>query len=120
MQQIRIRGGNPLVGSIAIGGAKNAALMTALAPGELKIVHDKGEQFLFVGTGFLEVLPDRVTILADVGERAEDIDEERAEAARKRARERLALQLTPAENLEAELALAAAEARLRLARARRG
>jgi F-type H+-transporting ATPase subunit epsilon len=79
------------------------------------------ETELFVGGGFLEVLPDRVTILADVAERAEEISEEAAEEARQRAQERLAAQaLTPAEEREMENVLAIAEARLRLARALRG
>ena len=44
--------------------------------------------YLSVAGGFVEVLPDRVTVLAQVAERAEDIDVARAEAARKRAEER--------------------------------
>lgn len=44
----------------------------------------------FVGFGFAEVLPDRVTILARIAEKADDIDHERAEAAKRRAEERLA------------------------------
>ena len=99
---------------------RHAALMTALKPGTLKIEHGGDTDLMFIGGGFLEVLPERVTVLADVGERAEEIDEQRAEAARKRAQERLAQQLTTQEESEAEVALAAAEARLRLARARRG
>src|SRR5437870_3637701 len=72
-----------------------------------------------VGGGFLEVLPDRVTVLADVAEHAEEISVERAEEARKRAQERLAGILTTAEEAEFNQALAIAEARLRLARTRR-
>jgi len=44
----------------------------------------------FVGFGFAEVLPDRVTILARIAEKADDIDHDRAEAAKHRAEERLA------------------------------
>ena len=44
----------------------------------------------FVGFGFAEILPDRVTILARIAEKADDIDHERAEAAKRRAEERLA------------------------------
>src|SRR2546430_15476492 len=68
---------------------RHAALMTILKPGALKIVQGTEEQLLFVGGGFLEVLPDRVTVLADVAEHAEEISIEQAEAARKRAQERL-------------------------------
>ena len=101
--------------------ARHAPLMTILKPGPLRIQETFGgeEQVLFVGGGFLEVLPDRVTVLADVAEHAEEISVERAEEARRRAQEKLAGTLTAAEEIEFQNALAMAEARLRLARARR-
>ena len=101
--------------------ARHAPLMTILKPGALRIQEVIGgpEQILFVGGGFLEVLPDRVTVLADVAEHADEISVERAEAARRRAQERLAGTLTTAEEVEFQQALAMAEARLRLARMRR-
>ncbi len=98
----------------------HAALMTILKPGALKIRQGDQELLLFVGGGFLEVLPDRVTVLADVAEHADEISIEHAEEARRRAQERLAGQLTAGEEIEFQNALAMAEARLRLARARRG
>ncbi|TAN32584.1 F0F1 ATP synthase subunit epsilon [bacterium] len=98
---------------------RHAPLMTILKPGALKITQGSEEQLLFVGGGFLEVLPDRVTVLADVAEHADEISVERAEEARKRAQERLAGTLTTAEEVEFQQALAMAEARLRLARMRR-
>jgi F-type H+-transporting ATPase subunit epsilon len=98
---------------------RHAALMTSLKPGPLKITQGGKETLLFVGGGFLEVLPDRVTVLADTAERADEISIERAEEARKRAQEKLAGTLTTAEEVEFQQALATAEARLRLARARR-
>jgi len=102
--------------------ARHAPLMTILKPGPLRIqeVFGRPEQVLFVGGGFLEVLPDRVTVLADVAEHAEEISVERAEEARRRAAEKLAGTLTTAEETEFQNALAMAEARLRLARMRRG
>jgi F-type H+-transporting ATPase subunit epsilon len=102
--------------------AHHAPLMTILKPGPLRIQETIGgpEEVLFVGGGFLEVLPDRVTVLADVAEHADEISVERAEEARRRAQERLAGTLTTAEETEFQNALAMAEARLRLARARRG
>ena len=102
--------------------ARHAPLMTILKPGPLRIKPELGgqEQVLFVGGGFLEVLPDRVTVLADVAEHADEISVERAEEARRRAQERLQGTLTQAEEVEFQNALAMAEARLRLARARRG
>ena len=96
--------------------ARHAPLMTVLKPGPLKI---RNEQILFVGGGFLEVLPDRVTVLADVAEHADEISVERAEEARRRAQEKLAGTITAAEEIEFQNALAIAEARLRLARTRR-
>ena len=101
--------------------ARHAPLMTILKPGPLRIQETYGgeEQVLFVGGGFMEVLPERVTVLADVAEHAEDISIEQAEEARRRAQERLAGTTTAAEESEFQSALAVAEARLRLARARR-
>ena len=101
--------------------ARHAPLMTILKPGPLRIQETFGgeEQVLFVGGGFLEVLPDRVTVLADVAEHVTEISVEQAEQARRRAQERLAGTLTAAEEIEFQNALAMAEARLRLARARR-
>src|SRR4030081_1016173 len=103
--------------------ARHAPLMTVLKPGPLRIQEVMGgsEELLFVGGGFLEVLPDRVTVLADVAEHADEISVDRAEEARRRAQEMLAgaKALTPAEESEFQTALAVAEARLRLARLRR-
>ena len=101
--------------------ARHAPLMTILKPGPLRIQETYGgeEQVLFVGGGFLEVLPERVTVLADVAEHAEEISVASAEEARRRAQEKLAGTLTAGEEIEFQNALAVAEARLRLARARR-
>ena len=96
---------------------RHAPLLTTLRPGELQIRNGTDEVSLFVGGGFLEVLPDRVTVLADVAERAEEISVEAADEARERAQERLAGELTAQERAEMELVLETAEARLRLARA---
>jgi F-type H+-transporting ATPase subunit epsilon len=64
-------------------------LLASLAVGELWYRKGTEKTFLSIGFGFAEVLPDRVTILARLAERAEEIDVERAEASRKRAEERL-------------------------------
>jgi F-type H+-transporting ATPase subunit epsilon len=98
----------------------HAPLMTILKPGALTIKQGNEKQTLFVGGGFLEVLPDRVTVLADVAEHADEISIAAAEEARRRAQDKLAGTLTTAEETEFQNALAIAEARLRLARARRG
>lgn len=65
-------------------------MLASLAVGELWYRKGQEKQYLSIAFGFAEVLPDRVTILARLAERAEDIDIERAESARRRAEERLA------------------------------
>jgi F-type H+-transporting ATPase subunit epsilon len=97
----------------------HAPLITTLKPGELVIRHGGDSESLFVGGGYLEVLPDRVTVLADVAERADEISVESAEEARRDAQERLSGELPPAEQAEMQVILEQAEARLRLARIRR-
>ena len=64
-------------------------LLTSLAVGELWYRKGSEKTYLSLALGFAEILPDRVTILARLAERAEEIDVERAELARKRAEERL-------------------------------
>ena len=68
----------------------HSPLVSILRAGELKIVDNEGEQLMAVASGFLEVKGNNeVVILADKAERAEYIDIERAEAARKRAEEQM-------------------------------
>ena len=78
-------------------------LLATLSTGELW--YRKGSQrfYLAVISGFLEVLPDKVTVLAQTAERAEDIDVARAERAKQRAEERLA---NPAAGVDLERAQA--------------
>lgn len=64
-------------------------LLATLGAGELWYRTGSETTYLAVALGFAEVLPDRVTILAQIAERAEEIDIARAEAAKKRAEERL-------------------------------
>lgn len=72
----------------------HAPLMTELGIGELSYLSPGAKQSgsLSIARGFAEVLPDRVTVLAETGERAEEIDLARAEAALKRAETRLVSQ----------------------------
>ena len=65
-------------------------LITPLATGELLYRADGQERHLAISGGFLEVRPDKVVVLADVAERSEEIDRERAEEARQRAEQALA------------------------------
>ena len=92
-------------------------LLTPLKTGEVLVRNDGQDEFLFVAGGFVEVLPDRVVILADVAERAADIDEARAEEARRSAQEALARDTADA---GAAAQLERAIFRLRIAEIRRG
>ncbi len=65
-------------------------LLATLHVGELWYRQGQQKHYLAVAFGFLEVLPDHVTVLAQVGERPEEIDVQRAERAKQRAEERLA------------------------------
>jgi F-type H+-transporting ATPase subunit epsilon len=97
----------------------HAPLMTMLSPGEL-LVRKGGEEFsLAISGGFLEVRPDRVIVLADAAERAEEIDIARAEAAKRRAEERLAEHAPGLDAAQAEAALRRSLARLKVVARRR-
>jgi F-type H+-transporting ATPase subunit epsilon len=65
-------------------------MLASLTVGELWYRKGQEKTYLAIAFGFAEVLPDRVTILAQLAERAEDIDLARAEEARKRAESRIA------------------------------
>jgi F-type H+-transporting ATPase subunit epsilon len=92
-------------------------LLTPLRTGEVLVRNEGHDEFLFVAGGFVEVLPDRVVILADVAERAADIDEARAEEARRSAQEALAQDTGDA---DAVARLERAIYRLRITEIRRG
>jgi F-type H+-transporting ATPase subunit epsilon len=91
----------------------HAPLLTALNFGELRIKRDGGEVSFAIGGGILEVTPEKVTVLADSAERADDIDLARAEEARQRA-ETILAEGPPAD----EDALAALDAALRRSQVR--
>jgi F-type H+-transporting ATPase subunit epsilon len=87
-------------------------LLATLKVGELWYRKGTEKFYLSIAFGFAEVLPDRVTILAEVAERSEEIDVARAEAAKKRAEERVA---KPAPDIDVERArLALMKSLLRL------
>lgn len=98
--------------------------LTTLQNGAARYIDRNGEEhFVFVGEGFAEALPDRVTILAECAERRRDIDKARAQAALERAQKRLAGEaVTPGETIDevrAEAALQRAIRRISLAESRR-
>lgn len=98
---------------------RHEPLLTTLIPGELTIVKN-GERTPFaVSGGFMEVLPDRVTILADTAERADEIDEARADAARRRAEDMMRERRSEQDSVMAEAQLRLAMVRLQVARLRR-
>ena len=67
---------------------RHAPLITSLQEGVMRVKRAAGrEEVLAIHGGFMEVLPDQVTVLADAAERAEEIDLARAEEARQRAEE---------------------------------
>lgn len=100
----------------------HAPLMTELGIGELRYRTATSSQpiSLAVIRGFAEVLPDRVTVLAETAERAEEIDLQRAEAAKARAEKRLASNDTNIDWDRATVALERAIIRVQIARKYRG
>lgn len=98
----------------------HAPLVTTLSAGELRIKKAGAEQSLIVFGGFMEVLPNKVIVLADVAEKVEEIDVKRAEEARKRAEEAIARGGGDKVDLaEAEARLQRAQVRLRVSDRRR-
>ena len=93
---------------------RHAALLTTLAPGELTIKLNGAEEPLFVSGGFLEVSNNVVSVLAETAEHAEEIDQARAEEARRRAQERLEQTESDADRAALNAALERAMARLRV------
>src|SRR6266516_90171 len=91
---------------------RHAALLTTLAPGDLRIELNGAEEPLFVSGGFLEVSDDNVTVLADTAEHAEEIDQARAEEARRRAQDSLAQAQSNTERADLQGALERAVDRL--------
>jgi F-type H+-transporting ATPase subunit epsilon len=90
----------------------HAALLTMLKAGPLTIKLSGAEEPLFVSGGFLEVFDNTVTVLADTAEHAEEIDQARAEEARRRAQDSLAQAQSNTERAELQGALERAMARL--------
>jgi F-type H+-transporting ATPase subunit epsilon len=102
---------------------RHAPLLTTLLPGLVRVKRGTSEQAMAVGGGFLQVARDRVLILADTAEREDEIDESRAEAARRRARATLQEAVVSGQRLQAEaarFAIQRADARIHLARRRHG
>ena len=97
----------------------HAPLMTVLQPGEILIRKDGEPSYLAVTGGFMEVMANQVTILAEACEYSEEINEERAQAAMERARERLQSRVSDLELERAAASMRRAQVRLNIARRRR-
>jgi F-type H+-transporting ATPase subunit epsilon len=93
----------------------HAPLVTELAVGEITYRSGSDTHHLAVAWGFAEVLPDKVTILAETCERADEIDVRRAQEARKRAQERLASANPETDYNRAQVAYQRAETRIEVA-----
>jgi F-type H+-transporting ATPase subunit epsilon len=94
-------------------------LMTQLVGGEITARKEGKDIFLAVGDGFVQVTGERVSILTDMAIRAEDIDEARAEEARRQAEARLAQKITDEEAAHFQAALAHATTQLKVKRLRK-
>lgn len=68
---------------------RHANLLTELLPHAMRIKMEGGENLIAMGGGFMEVTPEKITVLADSAELPENIDVERAQRAKKRAEERI-------------------------------
>jgi len=92
----------------------HAPLLTALAVGELMYRTGQTKHYVAVAWGFAEVLPERVTVLAEIAELGDEIDRERAAAARDRAMERLQARKEETDFGRAQVALEKALVRLQV------
>ena len=99
----------------------HTALLTTLDFGEVIVRSAGQEEYFAIGGGFVEIQPDHVTILADSAEHADEIDHERAERARERAKQLMAegVPEDPEYYAQIRASLLRAQARLDVARRRR-
>src|ERR1700690_1590807 len=110
-EEVQITGKNGYLGILP----GHAPLITELAVGEVTYKENATERHLAVAWGFAEVLPDKVTILAETAERPAEIDVERARKAKARAEQRLTSGDTSVDVDRALEAIHKAEARLEVA-----
>ncbi|HZR26074.1 MAG TPA: F0F1 ATP synthase subunit epsilon [Vicinamibacterales bacterium] len=111
VDEVQIPGTNGYLGILP----GHTPLLTTLQVGQLWYRQGQEKHYLSIAFGFAEVQPDRVTILAQVAERADEIDVARAETAKKRAEERLAKPTVDMDFERARIALLKALVRLQVA-----
>lgn len=101
---------------------QHTPLITRIRPGavRIKVAGRAEEEFVFVAGGILEVQPNRVTVLADTAIRGHDLDEAKAESARKAAEEALANRSADIDYAKAQAELVAAMAQIAAIRKLRG
>jgi len=97
----------------------HAPVVSALKEGVMEIKRGDQREYVAIGGGFVEVRPDGVIVMADVAEKSDEIDEERAERARQSALEAIAKAPATADRLDAVASLRRAEIRLRVSRQKR-
>ena len=117
-EDVEMVGLQTLDGQIAVL-PHHVRLMTQMLPGEMKVRKDGLEQFLAVGEGLVEVTGERIAIATDMAIAAENIDEAKAEEARRRAEARLRDKLADEEVASVNAMLARSLAQLRVKRRRR-
>ena len=96
----------------------HAPLLTVLKPGEIRVVSGDEESYMAVSGGFMEVMANKVTLLADTAERAEEINLQRTEEALERANERVASAVSDVDLERAMASLRRSQLRMRVARRR--
>ncbi|MEA2513065.1 MAG: F-type H+-transporting ATPase subunit epsilon [Thermomicrobiales bacterium] len=99
---------------------RHAPLITTLAAGELRVKKGAREQSIVVFGGFMEVTPEKVVVLADTAERAEEIDVGRAEESRNRAQAEIGKRASNIDLAQAEADLRRATLRLQIGQRRAG
>ena len=97
VDEVQVPGGDGYLGVLP----GHTPLLTTLSVGQMWYRQGADYHYLMIAFGFAEIQPDRVTILAQIAERADEIDQVRAEAAKRRAEERL---LKPAVDIDFERA----------------
>ncbi|HEY0456134.1 MAG TPA: F0F1 ATP synthase subunit epsilon [Verrucomicrobiae bacterium] len=95
-------------------------LMTQIVAGEVTVMKGGQQYFLAVGEGFVDITGQRVAVLTDMAIKAENIDEAKAEEARRRAEARLAEKIDDEESAMVSAALAHSLAQLKVKRRHRG
>ena len=111
VEEAQIPGRNGYLGILP----QHSPLISALQPGEISYLRGGQTERLAVSWGYVEVLPNRVTVLAETAEKALEIDVPRAEAARKRADDMIRSPNPDTDVARATVSLQRAIARLQVA-----